>query len=208
MAVVADPQQTKFVLDESRIPRSWYNIAADLPVPQAPPLHPGTHQPIGPDDLAPLFPMALIGQEVSGEREIEIPEPVRDAYRLYQPSPLYRAHRLEAVSAVQRAGPVQRVGLADGLRDLDLAILADDLLDELHREQRREVPRPDGLARARMQHRRRRRRQVGRDVVPGARDPILVEDELRPVGAHGCLPCPVVRRQGAVASTRRAGPRD
>jgi tryptophan synthase beta chain len=96
MAVVADPQQTKFVLDESRIPRSWYNIAADLPVPQAPPLHPGTHQPIGPDDLAPLFPMALIGQEVSGERDIEIPEPVRDAYRLYRPSPLYRAHRLEA----------------------------------------------------------------------------------------------------------------
>ena len=96
MAVLTDPKQTKFVLDESRIPRSWYNIAADLPVPQAPPLHPGTHQPIGPDDLAPLFPMALIGQEVSGERDIEIPEPVRDAYRLYRPSPLYRAHRLEA----------------------------------------------------------------------------------------------------------------
>jgi tryptophan synthase beta chain len=94
--VLADPRQTKFVLDESRIPRSWYNIAADLPVPQAPPLHPGTHQPLGPDDLAPLFPMALIGQEVSGEREIEIPEPVRDAYRLYRPSPLFRAHRLEA----------------------------------------------------------------------------------------------------------------
>jgi tryptophan synthase beta chain len=91
----ADPRQTKFVLDESRIPRAWYNIAADLPVPPAPPLHPGTHQPIGPDDLAPLFPMALIGQEVSAEREIEIPEPVRDAYRLYRPSPLYRAHRLE-----------------------------------------------------------------------------------------------------------------
>jgi tryptophan synthase beta chain len=95
--VLADPQQTKFVLDESRIPRSWYNIAADLPVPQAPPLHPGTHQPIGPDDLAPLFPMALIAQEVAAEREIEIPEPVRDAYRLYRPSPLYRAHRLERV---------------------------------------------------------------------------------------------------------------
>jgi tryptophan synthase beta chain len=93
--VLADPRQTKFVLDESRIPRSWYNIAADLPVPQAPPLHPGTHQPLGPDDLAPLFPMALIAQEVSADREIEIPEPVRDAYRLYRPSPLYRAHRLE-----------------------------------------------------------------------------------------------------------------
>ncbi len=91
----SDPRQTKFVLDESRIPRAWYNIVADLPVPPAPPLHPGTHQPIGPDDLAPLFPMALIGQEVSGEREIEIPEPVRDAYRLYRPSPLFRAHRLE-----------------------------------------------------------------------------------------------------------------
>ncbi|HUR75997.1 MAG TPA: TrpB-like pyridoxal phosphate-dependent enzyme, partial [Sporichthya sp.] len=90
-----DPRQTKFVLDESRIPRAWYNIAADLPVPPLPPLHPGTGQPIGPDDLAPLFPMALIGQEVSSEREIEIPEPVRDAYRLYRPSPLYRAHRLE-----------------------------------------------------------------------------------------------------------------
>src|ERR671912_731979 len=91
----SDPRQTKFVLDESRTPRAWYNIAADLPVPPSPPLHPGTHQPIGPDDLAPLFPMALIGQEVSTEREIEIPDPVRDAYRLYRPSPLYRAHRLE-----------------------------------------------------------------------------------------------------------------
>src|SRR5688572_17183965 len=91
----SDPRQTKFVLDESRIPRAWYNIAADLPVPPPPPLHPGTGQPIGPDDLAPLFPMALIGQEVSAEREIEIPQPVRDAYRLYRPSPLYRAHRLE-----------------------------------------------------------------------------------------------------------------
>jgi tryptophan synthase beta chain len=93
----SDPRQTKFVLDESRIPRSWYNIAADLPVAPSPYLHPGTLGPIGPDDLAPLFPMALIGQEVATEREIEIPEPVRDAYRLYRPSPLYRAHRLERV---------------------------------------------------------------------------------------------------------------
>ncbi len=93
----SDPRQTKFVLDELRIPRAWYNIAADLPVAPAPPLHPGTRQPIGPEDLAPLFPMALIGQEVSAERDVEIPEPVRDAYRLYRPSPLYRAHRLERV---------------------------------------------------------------------------------------------------------------
>jgi tryptophan synthase beta chain len=91
----SDPRQTKFVLDESRIPRTWYNIAADLPVAPSPYLHPATMAPIGPDDLAPLFPMALIGQEVSTDREVEIPEPVRDAYRLYRPSPLYRAHRLE-----------------------------------------------------------------------------------------------------------------
>ncbi len=89
------PQRTQFVLDESRIPRAWYNIAADLPAPLSPPLHPRTHQPIGPGDLAPLFPMALILQEVSGDREIEIPDPVREAYTLYRPSPLHRAHRLE-----------------------------------------------------------------------------------------------------------------
>ncbi|MGD0863500.1 MAG: TrpB-like pyridoxal phosphate-dependent enzyme [Candidatus Limnocylindrales bacterium] len=88
-------QTTKFVLDESRIPRSWYNIAADLPVQPPPGLNPVTGKPLTPDDLAPLFPMGLILQEVSTEREIEIPEPVRDAYRLYRPSPLYRARRLE-----------------------------------------------------------------------------------------------------------------
>ena len=85
----------KYLLTEDRLPRAWYNIAADLPVPLAPVLHPGTGQPIGPDDLAPLFPMALIGQEVSAEREIEIPKPVRDMYRQWRPSPLYRARRLE-----------------------------------------------------------------------------------------------------------------
>ncbi len=88
-------ERTRFTLDESQIPRSWYNIAADLPVAQAPPLHPATHQPLGPADLAPLFPMALIMQEVSSEREIEIPEPVRALYAQYRPSPLVRALRLE-----------------------------------------------------------------------------------------------------------------
>jgi tryptophan synthase beta chain len=88
-------ERTRFTLDEKQIPKSWYNIAADLPVPQAPPLHPGTHQPLGPADLAPLFPMALIMQEVSSEREIEIPEPVRALYAQYRPSPLVRALRLE-----------------------------------------------------------------------------------------------------------------
>jgi tryptophan synthase beta chain len=88
-------RRTKFVLDEDHIPRAWYNIAADLPVAPSPYLHPATLEPIGPGDLAPLFPMALILQEVSADREIEIPEPVREAYALYRPSPLYRAHRLE-----------------------------------------------------------------------------------------------------------------
>ena len=86
----------KFLLGENDIPRQWYNVNADLPSPLAPPLHPGTGQPIGPDDLAPLFPMALIMQEVSAEREIEIPDPVRDIYKLWRPTPLYRARRLEA----------------------------------------------------------------------------------------------------------------
>ncbi len=85
----------KYILDETRLPKSWYNIAADLPEPLAPPLHPGTGQPLGPDDLAPLFPMALIAQEVSTEREIGIPDPVREVYRQWRPSPLFRARRLE-----------------------------------------------------------------------------------------------------------------
>ena len=87
----------KYLLDENDIPRAWYNLAADFPEPLPPVLHPGTKQPIGPDDLAPLFPMSLIMQEVSTEREIEIPEPVRDVYRQWRPSPLFRARRLENV---------------------------------------------------------------------------------------------------------------
>jgi tryptophan synthase beta chain len=85
----------KYVLDEARMPKRWYNLVADLPSPPPPVLHPGTKQPIGPDDLAPLFPMALIGQEVSTEREIDIPEPVREIYKQWRPTPLYRARRLE-----------------------------------------------------------------------------------------------------------------
>ncbi|MEO8039655.1 MAG: TrpB-like pyridoxal phosphate-dependent enzyme, partial [Betaproteobacteria bacterium] len=85
----------KYVLDESRIPKHWYNLMADLPSPPPAVLHPGTLQPIGPDDLAPLFPMSLIMQEVSTDREIEIPTPVREVYRQWRPSPLYRARRLE-----------------------------------------------------------------------------------------------------------------
>jgi tryptophan synthase beta chain len=86
---------TRILLDESEIPTHWYNVIADLPAPPPPPLHPGTHEPIGPDDLAPLFPMSLIEQEVTGERYVEIPADVRDVYALWRPSPLYRAKRLE-----------------------------------------------------------------------------------------------------------------
>ncbi len=87
----------KYLLSEEQIPRTWYNVMADLPSPPPPPLHPGTLKPLGPDDLAPLFPMALIMQEVSAEREIEIPGPVREIYKQWRPSPLYRARRLEKV---------------------------------------------------------------------------------------------------------------
>jgi tryptophan synthase beta chain len=86
---------TKILLDESEMPTTWYNIIPDLPAPPPPPLHPGTHQPIGPDDLAPLFPMALIGQEVTQDSYVDIPGEVLDVYRLWRPSPLFRAHRLE-----------------------------------------------------------------------------------------------------------------
>ncbi len=87
--------RVKFTLDEGAIPTAWINLMADLPGEAPPPLHPGTKQPAGPDDLKPLFPLGLIQQEVSAEPEIEIPEPVREAYKLWRPTPLYRARRLE-----------------------------------------------------------------------------------------------------------------
>src|SRR5687767_12006252 len=87
--------QTKFTLTEDRIPTHWVNLLPDLPGKPLPPLNPGTMQPAGPDDLTPIFPMEIIGQEVSGDPEVEIPEAVRDAYRIWRPTPLVRAHRLE-----------------------------------------------------------------------------------------------------------------
>ena len=87
--------QVKYLLQESELPRQWYNIVPDLPSPPPPPLHPGTKQPVGPDALTPLFPMALIQQEVSPDRFIDIPEQVVDVYRLWRPTPLFRARRLE-----------------------------------------------------------------------------------------------------------------
>jgi tryptophan synthase beta chain len=87
--------QTKILLSEDRIPKQWYNIIPDMPGPLAPVIHPGTMQPVTPNDLLPLFPMGLIEQEVSQQRWIDIPEPVREIYKLWRPAPLFRAHRLE-----------------------------------------------------------------------------------------------------------------
>jgi tryptophan synthase beta chain len=92
---VARMGKTKFILSESDVPKQWYNVQADLPSPLPPVIHPGTGQPIGPDDLAPLFPMELIGQEVSQERYIDVPKDVRDIYKLWRPTPFFRARRLE-----------------------------------------------------------------------------------------------------------------
>ena len=86
----------KFLLSEDQIPTSWVNLLPDLPGDPIPPLNPQTLEPAGPPDLAPIFPMALIEQEVSPEPEVEIPEEVRQAYKLWRPTPLYRARRLEA----------------------------------------------------------------------------------------------------------------
>ncbi|HAZ44436.1 MAG TPA: TrpB-like pyridoxal-phosphate dependent enzyme, partial [Cyanobacteria bacterium UBA11371] len=85
----------KYLLSEDKMPTAWYNIQADLSAPLPPVLHPGTGQPITPDDLAPLFPTSLIEQEVSQERWIEIPDEVQSIYRQWRPTPLYRARRLE-----------------------------------------------------------------------------------------------------------------
>jgi len=92
---VMSEERVKFVLDEPDIPTHWVNLMADLPGEAPPPLHPGTKQPAGPEDLTPIFPMGLILQEVSAEPEVEIPEPVREVYKLWRPTPLYRARRLE-----------------------------------------------------------------------------------------------------------------
>ena len=90
-----DAKLHKILLDESEMPTRWYNVLHDLPTPPPPVLHPGTGQPVGPDDLAPLFPMDLILQEVSTDQYVDIPGEVLDVYRLWRPSPLFRAHRLE-----------------------------------------------------------------------------------------------------------------
>ena len=132
--------RTKYLLDESQMPTSWYNIIPDLPSPPPPPLHPGTHEPVGPDDLAPLFPMDLILQEVTTERFVDIPGEVQDVYRLWRPSPLYRAHRLEKAVGTpakiyykyERQVPQE---LLTTLKDAaDTAAELDERMQRLHRE--------------------------------------------------------------------------
>ncbi|MEE9201991.1 MAG: pyridoxal-phosphate dependent enzyme, partial [Dehalococcoidia bacterium] len=88
-------ETVKVELSEKEMPTRWYNVLPDMPTPMSPPRHPGTHQPLTPPDLAPLFPMALIMQEVSQDRYIDIPEEVQQVYRMWRPTPIMRAHRLE-----------------------------------------------------------------------------------------------------------------
>jgi len=145
-------RQVKYVLQESELPRHWYNVISDLPSPPPPPLHPGTRQPVGPDDLAPLFPAALIGQEVSAERHIAIPEDVLDVYRLWRPTPLFRARRLEKDLDLMAAADfsVIRVGEStwstwepeDGVFDLEWLL---PVLDGARARERSDVDRPEPI---------------------------------------------------------------
>ena len=107
----------KFTLPEAELPTHWINLLPDLPGDPMPPLNPQTMQPAGPDDLTPIFPMGLIEQEVSAEPDIEIPEEVREIYKLWRPTPLYRALRLER----ERRAPLARTGL--GREPLDAGLL-------------------------------------------------------------------------------------
>ena len=102
-------------LPQDRIPEAWFNVAPHLPQPLRPPLHPGTKEPVGPDDLAPLFPMALIGQEMTAEPWVDIPGQVLDVLRLWRPTPLVRAERLEQALGTPADLLQGRIGLACGL---------------------------------------------------------------------------------------------
>ena len=190
------------------MPTRWYNVIPDLPSPPPPPLHPGTHEPVGPDDLAPLFPMALIEQEVTTERWVDIPGGVLDVYRLWRPSPLYRAHRLERLldtpakifykyEGVSPAGshkpntavPQAYYNQQEGIRKLTTET------------GRRPVGHGAGVRLGPVRH--RVRDLAGRRVVPGQAVPPHDDGDLRgdaalqPVGDH---------RVRAVAAGREPGP--
>src|SRR5687768_18564146 len=101
----------KYLLPEDAIPTHWVNLLPDLPGEPLPPLSPATMEPAGPDDLTPIFPMEIIGQEVSMDPEVEVPEGVRDTYKLWRPTPLYRAHRLERELDTPAHGEYQYEGV-------------------------------------------------------------------------------------------------
>src|SRR3970040_2279351 len=112
--------RTRFILPEDELPRAWYNINPDMPVSPGPVLHPATKEPVTPDFLTALFPMRFVQEAVSGERFLEIPEPVRELYRLYRPSPLHRALRLHnALDPLSHTYYQQAGAGPEGLRQHD-----------------------------------------------------------------------------------------
>ena len=136
----------KYLLPESEIPTHWVNLLADLGPPPHPPLHPGTKEPLGPEDLAPIFPMGLIEQEVSTEPEIEIPDEVREIYKLWRPTPLHRAHRLERaldtpahIYYKYEGGLARRLAQAEHRRRAGLLQQARGRAQAGHRDRRRPV---------------------------------------------------------------------
>ena len=211
----SDPRQTKFVLDESRIPRAWYNIAADLPVPPSPPLHPGTHQPIGPDDLAPLFPMALIVQEVSARARDRDPRagprrlpPLPAEPALPGPSPgegaRYAGPHLLQVRGRQpgrqpqaehgpRPGLLQQGGGRQAARDRDRC----RAVGERARVRRRRLrPRGQGLHGPRELRPEAVPADPDGDLRRGGRGQPVADDELRPLGPRGDARQPGLARHG------------
>ena len=175
--------QVKYVLDETDIPKTWYNLTADLPKPLPPVLHPGTKQPIGPADLEPLFPMELILQEVSAERYIDIPEPIRDVYRMWRPvaADARAPARAEARHAGQDLLQVRRrlagrLAQAEHRGGAGLVQQAGRDQAAQHRDRRRAM----GLV-ARLRRRAVRHRRHG---VPGAR---VLRPEALPPRADGDL---------------------
>ena len=179
---------TRILLDESEIPRRWFNIIPHLPAPPPPPLHPGTHEPIGPDALTPLFPMALIGQEVSGEPYIDIPDEVLDIYSLWRPTPLYRARRLERALGTPakiyyKYEGVSPGGLAQAQHRRAAGVLQRGRGDPAAHDRDRRRPVGDGAG-VRVQPVRPGVRGVaGRGVVPPEAVPALDDGGVRRDGA-------------------------
>ena len=194
-------EATKYILDESRIPRYWYNIMADLPSPPPPVLHPGTMKPVGPDDLAPLFPMSLIAQEVTTEREVEIPGPVREIYKQWRPTALFRARRLEKALGTPARIYYKYEGVSPAGSHKPNTAVAQAFYNKRSRDQAHQHRDRRGTVglRARVRRRALRHRSAG---LHGAR---LLRPEAVPARAHGNLRCAL----RALALERDAvGPRD